>query len=117
MSIPVEVTFRDMEPSEALRQNIIEHTERLERFADDILSCDVVVEPSERRHQQGNRYSVRVHLMLHGATIDAGRTPTDDRSHEDAYVAVRDAFDAARRQVEDFVRIRRGDVKRHQATP
>lgn len=114
MSLSVDISFHNMMASDALRASIEEHAARLEAFADDILFCHVVVEPTERRHHQGNRYRVHVHLALSGGTIDAGKTPDDDHSHEDAYVAVRDAFDSARRQLEDFVRRRRGDVKHHE---
>lgn len=114
MALPLEITFRHMDPSDALRQNIEKHAERLERFAGDILSCDVVVEAVDHRHRKGNLYNVHVHLTLPGATLDAGRTKPDDHSHEDPYVAARDAFDVMRRRLEDFLR-KRGDVKRAEA--
>lgn len=114
MSMTVEITFHQVAESAALRHNIEDHAARLEKFAGNLSSCRVVVEPAERRHHQGNRYRVRIHLTLPGGTIDAGQTPDQDQSHEDVYVAVRDAFDAARRQLEDFVRQRRGDTKHHE---
>lgn len=113
MTIPLDITFRRMDTSDALRQHIEKHAEKLERFADRILSCDVVVETVEHRHQKGNRYNVHIHLTLPGTTLDAGRTKPENHAHEDPYVAVRDAFDAMRRRLEDFVRVQRGDVKRH----
>ncbi len=48
-----------------------------------------------------------------GADVVVTRESPRDHAHEDPYVAVRDAFDAAIRQVEDRVRRRRGDVKLH----
>ncbi len=116
MTLPVHVTFRDMPSSPALHSAVEEHAQRLQRFAPQIHRCEVVVQYSERRHHRGNRYLVHVRLLMPGAQIDAGRTPNDDESHEDVYVALRDAFDAARRQLEDFVRVRRGDVKTHTPT-
>lgn len=113
MSIPVEISFHGMESTKALRDSIQQHADRLERFAADILSCRVVIEPIQKRHHHGNLYQVRIHLSLPGGHVEAGHTAPENHSHEDAYVAIRDAFDAARRQLEDLVRKQRGDVKQH----
>lgn len=102
MSFPVEVTFRHMDTSEALQQHVEKHAGKLDRLGAEILSCNVVLESVEHRHRKGNRYNAHVHLTLPGNVLDAGRTKPDDHSHEDAYVAVRDAFDAVRRQLEDY---------------
>lgn len=114
MAMPLEITFRRMDPSDALRQNIEKHAARLERFAGDILSCDVVVEAVDHSHRKGNLYNVHIHLTLPGTTLDAGHTRPDDHSHEDPYVAARDAFDAMRRRLEDFIR-KRDDARRVEA--
>lgn len=111
MTIPTTITFRGLDASPVLEADIGKRVARLERFSRDIMSCRVVVESAERRHHQGNRFNVHVHLALRGAEIDVGQTPTPDARHEDAYVAVGEAFDAARRRLEDHMRKRRGDVK------
>ncbi|WP_141400693.1 HPF/RaiA family ribosome-associated protein [Pseudoxanthomonas wuyuanensis] len=110
---PLKITFQGMDASPALQADIEQHAAKLERFAPRLTACSVSVQQSERRHQKGNRYLVRIHATLPGGEIEAGHTAAPDRSHEDPYVAVRDAFTALRRQLEDFVRIQRGDVKRH----
>lgn len=107
MSLSVTTTFRDMPPSPALRADIEEHAQRLLRFAPRLQTCQVTVQHSERRHQKGNRFSVLVRVTLPGGEFEAGRSSDADHSHEDPYVATRDAFDSLRRQLEDFVRIRR----------
>lgn len=113
MAIPISVTFRGMDVSEALRAKIEARARRLDRFAEDILACNVVVSASGRRHQHGNRYDVRAAVTLRDRTIEAGHTPTPDSSHADAYLAVTHTFDTLRRRIEDHVRRRRGDVKSH----
>lgn len=115
MIIPLEITFHRMDPSPALRANIRRHAERLERFAPDILSCHVVVEELERHQHKGNRYEVRLRATVPGGEFEAGHTPRGDQTHTDPYVAVRDAFRELRRQLQDFERKRRGDVKTHEA--
>lgn len=109
----IDVTFQGMEPSPALRADIEQHARRMLRFAPRMLACHVVVRLGEAHHQTGNRYFVHARATLPGGEVEAGRTATPDQTHADPYVAVRDTFDALRRQLEDFVRVKRGDVKTH----
>lgn len=117
MAIPTTVTFHGLKRSEALEAAVFEYVNRLEHFADDIVSCRVVITSVERRHHQGNRFNVHMHLSMHGREIEAGHTPTPDSTHEDPYVALSQTFDALRRRVEDYVRHRRGDIKSHAQRP
>lgn len=112
MNLDVTIRFEDMAPSEALALDIRRHADKLLQFAPRLQSCDVAVRHDAHRHTHGNRYVARIHAVMPGGTFEAGR-PSLDRSHEDAYIAVRDAFEALRRQLEDHMRIRRGEVKRH----
>jgi len=102
-----------MDSSEALASRIRGRAEELERFYDRITACRVVVECRQPRHLQGNLFQVQVDLVVPGREIVIGRNPAARHAHEDAYVAVRDAFDAARRLLEEYVRERRGEVKLH----
>ena len=112
MQHDVTIRFEGLPVSDALREDILRHAQKLWQVAPQLISCDVAVRHAEHRHQHGNRYLVHVHAMMRGATFEAGRTPTKDRSHEDAYVAVRDAFDAMQRQVSEHVRSVRDGAKR-----
>ncbi|MDE2345124.1 MAG: ribosome-associated translation inhibitor RaiA [Gammaproteobacteria bacterium] len=103
-----------MSASEALRANIETHAQKLERFSGNILGCHVVVEPAGRHHHKGNAYQVHIQVSVPGRDIQVSRDAyAQRRSSEDPYVVIRDMFDAARRQLEDYERKRRGDVKRH----
>ena len=113
MAFPVTVTFHGVEPSEALRNHALERAQKLERFAGDILSCHVVIASASHKRHQGHLYDVHVRLTLSGGEVEAGGHATPGGRHEDAYVAIGDAFDALRRRIEDRVRVRRGDVKSH----
>jgi ribosomal subunit interface protein len=108
MRIPLQVTFKDIPSSPALEDRIREKAEKLHRFYDGIIGCHVVVELVQKHPQQGKRYNIRIDLTVPGAEIVANRD-----EHEDPYGAVREAFEAAARQLEDYARARRGDVKRH----
>jgi ribosomal subunit interface protein len=108
----LQVTFRNIDASPAVEAAIRERARELDKFFDRIVSCRVVIEaPNRRRH--GDLFHVRVDLKVPGKEIVVKRDPAEHHAHEDIYVAVRDCFDAVRRQLEDHVRRRRGDVKAH----
>ena len=102
-----------MTPSPAVAQMVASWCERLEQTCDRIERCEVVIELPHRRHRQGKTFHVRVELGLPDRMIAVSRDPGHDHAHEDVYVALADAFRAARRQLQDYARIRRGDVKLH----
>jgi len=108
----LQITFRNIDASPAVEAKIRERARELEQFFDRIVSCRVVIEaPNRRRH--GDLYHIRVDLKVPGNEIVVKRDPPEHHAHEDIYVAVRDCFDAVRRQLEDHVRRQRGDVKAH----
>jgi len=115
MQLPLQIAFRHMDPSPAVEAHIRERAEALDRFFAKIMACRVVVEASTHRQHQGNLYHVRVDLTVPGREIVVKRDPPAHHAHEDVLVAVRDAFDAARRQLEDYVRTMRGNTKAHEA--
>ncbi|HSP98833.1 MAG TPA: HPF/RaiA family ribosome-associated protein [Candidatus Dormibacteraeota bacterium] len=111
----VHLSFRDMEPSPAVEERVRERAARLERYFDRITACRVVIESPHHHHHKGKLFRVRVDLTVPDGTIIADGGRSVDSSHEDVYVAIRDAFDTARRELEDWVRRRRGEVKHHAA--
>jgi ribosomal subunit interface protein len=117
MKLPLQVVFRNMGPSDAIETRIRERVEALERFYEHIMSCRVVVELHHRHHHQGNLYHVRVDIKVPDDELVASRERDLHQAHEDVYAAIRDAFDAVRRQLEDYIRRRRGHVKRHETPP
>jgi len=117
MQLPLQVTFRYMEPSAAIEAKVRERADELDRFYDRIMSCRVVVEAPHRRHRQGKLYHVRVDLTVPGGELAVTRAPGQHHAHEDVYVTIRDAFDAARRRLEDYSRRQRGSIKAHTAPP
>ncbi len=114
MDIPLQVSFRNMDRSEAVEARVREKAEKLEQFYGHLTSCRVLVEAPERRRHKGKLFHVRIELGLPGKELVVSRHPKDKHAHEDVYVAVRDAFDAARRQLEDRVRKMGGKVKSHE---
>lgn len=117
MQVPLEIRFHNLEPSDAIEAAVRQRAEKLEQFADDIVSCRVTIEAPHKHHRRGKLYGVKVDVRVPGSEIVASREPDAHHAHEDVYVALRDAFDAARRQLQDYVRIRRAKVKTHEAPP
>jgi ribosomal subunit interface protein len=110
MRLELQVTFRDMPRSDAVEAEIRRRAAKLEEFCDRIMSCRVTVETPGAHKHQGKLFAVHVDVKVPGEEIASTRR----HEHEDVYVAVRDAFDAVRRRLEDYVRRTRGDVKRHE---
>lgn len=82
-------------------------------FFQRITGCHVVVAQPHRHHRGGRLSSVRIDVVVPGGEIVVNRDQHLDHTHEDVFVALRDAFAAARRRRDDHVRRMRGDEKRH----
>ena len=119
MQIPLKIAFEGgLESSDALVARIEREVRRLERFSDRITTCRVAVIGRSGRHQKGDLYSVRIQIVMPGRDdVMINRNPSEDHAHEDAYVAIRDAFSAARRQLQDHERRFEGRIKTHEAPP
>ena len=117
MRMTPTITFRGIEASPALETDIRRRLRRLETYHSGIIGCRVLVEFAQRHHARGNRFHVRIDLTVPGEEIAV----THDTSSRDletgperkhAHVAVREAFEAARRRLQDYARRQRGSTKR-----
>ena len=108
MQLPTQIVFRDLPRSDAIEAAIQEKVDKLDGYYDRIMGCRVVVEMDQRHKHQGKLHRVRIDLTVPGAELVANHS-----QDEDVYVAIRDAFDAIVRQLEDFARRQRGEIKNH----
>jgi len=115
--LPLHITFRHMDPSPALEARIGELAERLDKFSAQIMHCHVIVEAPPKHQHQGGLFEVRIDLTVPDREIAIRRSHPIRHSHEDPYVALRDAFRAARRKLEDYERERRPPAKTHIGPP
>jgi ribosomal subunit interface protein len=112
MQIPLEVSTRDVTLSPVIEAELRKRADKLERHYNRVTSCRIALErPTGNHHHDGGPYRVRVDVTLPGSELVA------DKQAEDIFIAIRDAFDAAERQVEDFVDRRRGFVKSPAVAP
>ena len=114
MTIPVQITFRHMETSAAVETRVRELADHLGVFSDRIQGCKVVVDSPHRHQHQGKVFNVKVQLALPGGDVVVDMERPDRDGHEDVYVVLRDAFDAARRQLQARMAALRNEPNRHE---
>jgi ribosomal subunit interface protein len=117
MKIPLQITFRGISPSEAIEARIHKKVAKLDKIYDRVMSCRVAVETPHRRHHQGKLYHVRVDLTVPGGELVVNREAHEKQAHGDVYVAIRDAFNAAQRQLLEYVARHKGQIKPRQGPP
>jgi ribosome-associated translation inhibitor RaiA len=104
MKSVMDVTFRDMEASPAVQAAITEWVEKLEHLEPRLQRCAVVIERPHQKHRHGQIFHVRIELAIADRHIVVSHEPEHDKSHENVYAAISDAFRAAKRQLHDKTR-------------
>lgn len=119
MQVPLAIAYeKGLRSSPSLEARIEREAARLEKFSDRITACHVALVGRSGKRRHGDLFRVRLRLTVPGrADIIVDRNPDADHAHEDPYVAVRDAFSAARRRLQDHVRRFSGPPKHHEAPP
>lgn len=129
MQLTPTITFHGVDRTAALEEEVIRRVRKLETYYPRIIGCRVLVDLVQRHHESGNRYEVRVDLTVPGEEIvvthDAGlhataqdldaqkmtKSAESDPERKHARVAIRAAFDVARRRLQDYARRQRGSIK------
>jgi len=131
--IPTQITFHGLKHRDDIESDIRERVTWLEQFYSGIVRCRVLVEVPHRHHRGGSHFHIGVELTVAGgAPIVVSHEPSLHRQSKNveevtkeseidgerryARAAIHEAFDAARRSVEDFAREQRGAVKAHAVT-
>jgi ribosome-associated translation inhibitor RaiA len=102
MSLVPRITFHNLDPSPAVESDVRQRVARLERRFHRLTRCHVVVEAPH--HHAGRRYEVQIILSVPGGELVVARGADANADHRDVRIAVRDAFHAARRMVEEYSR-------------
>lgn len=115
MDIPLELSFHNMESSDALKAAVREHVDKLEQFHDHIVGCRVVIEmPHRSQKASGNPPDVHIVVRVPGKEIVVSRELAHNghkKAATDAYAVLDNAFAVAQKQLKDYRRISHGDVK------
>ncbi|MEY4707007.1 MAG: hypothetical protein RJB58_730 [Pseudomonadota bacterium] len=121
MDIPLELSFHNIESSDALKAAVREHVNKLEQFHDHIIGCRVVIElPHRSQKASGNPPDVHIVIRVPGKEIVISRELAHNghkKAATDAYAVLDRAFLVAQKQLKDHRRISHGDVKRKSGEP
>lgn len=116
MRVPLELTFRDVEKTDEIVTLINEKVAKLDKFANNLISCDVAVERPQRHQNVGNPYRVRIRMRIPpNQEIVIRREPSEGDMHDPLLVVIKDAFHAAERKLREANNRERGVVKLHPA--
>lgn len=110
----LEITFQNLDPSEAVEARIREKAAKLQKLYDRLVACRVTVSFPHRQHQTGNVPSIRIFLAVPEGELVVNRAPQkigQKYQDPDVYTAIKEAFAAAERQLKEYKQQLRGDVK------
>lgn len=102
MEKPIQVTFKNLDHSQAVETKVIEHVQKLEKYCDRIISCQVVIDCPHNNHNKGKHYLVHIDINVPGKELIIGRDPAKHSDFEDLDLAISQAFQAATRQVKEY---------------
>ena len=118
MQVPAQIDFQGMDASDAVRAHIHDRLADLESRFGKITAAHIALKGPGGHHRKGGNYLVRIHLSLpEGRHVDVDRTPDADERHSELLFAIDDAFNRARRQLQDKVRRMQGATKAHEGAP
>lgn len=101
MTIPLKITFRSMQASEDIEAMIKNKAEKLNQFFGEMLRCRIIIEAHHKHHQQGNVYDVHIDISTPDKQIGVSRVAALNHDHEDVDVAIREAFESAKHQLQE----------------
>ena len=108
MTFPIQLAFHQMERSDALEQAIRERAEKLGKFHPGVTQLHVAVTQETRHSTKGRLFNVKLDIHVKGKAF-----AITHKGDEDPFVAMRDAFDAAKRLLDSELDTARGFVKQH----
>lgn len=112
MQNKLQINFHNIPASPAVEQRIRDNVAKLERFYNRILNCRVTIDTPHRNQHKGFLYHIQIDMAVPNGELVVNRNPSEDESHTDIYVAIRDAFDAAKRQLKNYVSLQRDEVRK-----
>lgn len=109
MTNEFQVVFHNIDQSSAINEAVHKRINKLERYCDQIITGRVVLDSPHNHHHKGKVYSVGLEIHTPTKEIRVNQEQHDNHAHEDLYVAIRDAFNAAERQLKSIDKSHRTD--------
>ncbi|HET6519360.1 MAG TPA: HPF/RaiA family ribosome-associated protein [Geminicoccaceae bacterium] len=116
MQEPLQIAFHNMDHSDMIEELVRDRVARLEKFTDSIISCRIIVR-APHKQKTGSTLGISIDLGMPGRDLHVNREGRVHETRADAHRVIREAFDIAERQVEEYDRISRREVKRHDNLP
>lgn len=110
MTNEFQIVYHNIDQTEAINDAVQKRIAKLERYCDQIITGRVVLDSPHNNHHKGKVYSVGLEVHTPIKEVRVNQDQHDNHAHEDLYVAIRDAFNAAERQLKSV-------DKKHRATP
>lgn len=110
MTNEFQVVFHNIDQTNAIADAVQKRIQKLERYCDEIIAGRVVLDSPHNNHHKGKVYSVGLEIHTPSKEVRVNQEQHDNHAHEDLYVAIRDAFNAAERQLKSI-------DKKHRTTP
>lgn len=112
MEVPIELSFKGIANKDEIEAVIREKAAKLERVCSHLTSCRVAVEKPQEHQDVGNPYRVRIDMTVPpGHELVVKRESSKGDMHDPLEIVVRDAFNAAARQLEKLSDQQQGQVK------
>lgn len=99
MTNEFQIVYHNIDQSEAITEAVNKRIKKLERYCDQIITGRVVLDSPHNNHHKGKVYSVCVEIHTSVREVRVNQEQHDNHAHEDLYIAIRDAFNAAERQL------------------
>ena len=99
MSNEFQIVYHNIEQSDSITEAVQKRVDKLRRYCSDIIGGRVVLDCPHNNHHKGKVYSVALELQTPNKPVMVTQEQHDNHAHEDLYVAIRDAFNAAERQL------------------
>lgn len=111
MTNEIQIVYHNLDQSDAITDAVNKRIKKLERFCDHIITGRVVLDSPHNNHHKGKVYSVGLEIHTAQKEIRVNQDHHDNHAHEDMYVAIRDAFNAAERQLKSIDKKHRADAR------
>jgi len=108
MTVPLDITVRDIEKTPFIEEKIRQKADKLTQFYDRIESIKAVIEVPQNHKHNGKLFSASLEVLVPNKKLIVNR-----KADENLYIAIRDAFAAMTSQVKEYSAIQRGDIKNH----
>lgn len=117
MQVPLQIRFHHMERSAVIEDRVRERCHKLQRFAEHVIRCRVIIDAPHEQQGQRGLYQATIELTLPDEKTNGSFNAEQQHAHENVDIAIREVFTAAQHQLENYVRQQRVYMKKQDAKP